>query len=127
VYYDYGAMARMKFLSERGLSTAKLEEFKVGPILFREEAIFRKEIKLEDNVYITTELSKSTEDFSRWSLRHNFFKEPDILATILTIDGAWMDIEKRKLAKPNDFIQDIFRGFERSGDFEWMSVGTKVS
>src|SRR3954471_20096804 len=38
VYYDYGAAMRMNVLSERGLTTKKLEELMMGPILFREEA-----------------------------------------------------------------------------------------
>src|SRR4051812_7560603 len=74
VYYDYAATMRMIFLSEGGLTTSKLEEFKMGPILFREEAIFRREILLEDQINLSVELLKSTEDFGRWSLRHHFIK-----------------------------------------------------
>ncbi|HMQ01108.1 MAG TPA: acyl-CoA thioesterase [Cyclobacteriaceae bacterium] len=120
VYYDYGAMARMEFLSSRGLSTTKLEELKIGPILFREECVFRREIKLEDKITLDIELVKAKHDFSRWSLRHNFYKEDGTVAAKLSIDGAWMDIEKRKLMLPPAFVQEIFAGFPKSEDFEWI-------
>lgn len=124
VYYDFGAAARMKLLSERGLTTHKLEELQIGPILFREEAVFRREIHLEDKITITVEMHKASEDYSRWSLRHTFLKADGSLATTLTIDGAWMDLNLRKLAKPDAFVQKIFSEFPKSPDFEWI-VATK--
>ena len=125
VYYDFGAAARMKLLSEQGLNTKKLEELHIGPILFREEALFRREILLEDQITITVELYKCTEDFSRWSLRHNFLKEDGTLATTLNIDGAWIDLNLRKLAKPDEFIQTIFAEFPKSKDFEYIKPQPK--
>ena len=71
-YYDYGAAMRMMVLSEEGLTLKKLEEFEVGPILFREEAIFKREIRLDDAIALDVALVKSTPNFSRWSLRHHF-------------------------------------------------------
>ena len=120
VYYDFGAAMRMMFLSEQGLTTKKLEEFKIGPVLLREEAIFRREIVLEDNINIDVELVKTTHDYSRWSFRHTIIKGDGILAAIINIDGAWIDMEKRKLAVPNEFIQKIFGSLPQSADFEWV-------
>ena len=125
VYYDYGAAMRMMFLNEHGLTTKKLEEFQIGPILLREEAIFKREILLEDNISIDVEIVKTTQDFSRWSLRHNLLKG-DVLAAIINIDGAWISMVKRKLAVPNEFIQQIFGSFPRSQDFEWIVKEKKL-
>lgn len=125
VYYDFGAAGRMQLLSERGLTTHKLEELQIGPILFREEAVFRREILLEDKITLTVEMHKSTADFSRWSLRHTFLKGDGVLAATLTIDGAWIDLQARKLAKPSEFIQNIFSEFPRSSDFEWITPTRK--
>jgi acyl-CoA thioester hydrolase len=120
VYYDYGASMRMKALSDRGLTIKKFEEFGIGPILFREEAIFKKEIVFEDRLRITIELVKATEDYGRWSLRHNFIKDEDTVAAILNIDGAFIDLQKRKLAPANDFIKEVFEYFPKSHDFEFV-------
>lgn len=125
VYYDFAAAARMQLLSEHGLTTTKFEEFAIGPILFREEAVFRREIRLEDKITLTVEMFRSTEDFSRWSLRHTFLKEDGSLATTLTIDGSWIDMNLRKLAQPNDFIKKIFSEFPKSADFEWIKLPSR--
>jgi len=118
VYYDFGAMVRIAFLSEQGLTTKKLEDLSTGPILFREEAIFRREIKLEDVVTVDVELTKMNHDFSRWSLRHNFIKEDGTLAAIVTMDGAWINLKSRKLAIPGEFIQSVFDSFPKSDNLK---------
>lgn len=120
VYYDLAAAARTRFLNNQGLTSEKFEEFQLGPILFREEAIFRREIKLEDKITLDIFLVKATEDFSRWALRHHFLKEDGTIATVLNIEGAWMDLVKRKLAAPNEFVRSIFERYPRAEDFEWM-------
>lgn len=125
VYYDFAASMRMTVLSEGGLTTKKLEEFMMGPILFREEAIFRREILLEDKITLTVELLKCTEDFSRWSLRHHFLKEDGSLAAIVNVDGAWIDLAKRKLTAPNEFIRHIFEKFPKSQEFQFTTLEKK--
>jgi acyl-CoA thioester hydrolase len=64
----------MIYFSENGLSTKKLEELQIGPILFREEAVFRREIRLEDEITVDVALVRATPKYSRWSFRHNFIK-----------------------------------------------------
>jgi acyl-CoA thioester hydrolase len=126
VYYDYGASMRMALLSERGLTTRKLEELMIGPILFREEAVFKREILFEDKILLDVELTKATPDYSRWSLRHHFMKDNNVVAAILNIDGAWIDMQKRKLATPDKFVFEIFENFPRSEDFQFYSNEKKV-
>lgn len=119
VYYDFAAAMRMNYLNSHGLTTEKLIEWQVGPILFREEALFKREVKLEDNVEIDVQLVSARSDYSRWALRHNFTKQDGTVCTIVTVDGAWMDLVKRKLTVPNDFVQSIFSDFPKSPDFKW--------
>lgn len=125
VYYDYAAAMRMNVLSGRGLTTKKLEEFMIGPILFREEAIFKREVLLEDQLHLTIELVKTTPDYGRWSLRHHFLKADGTLAAILNVDGAWIDLAKRKLAVPNEFIKNIFENFPKGQDFQMITPTPK--
>ena len=126
VYYDYGATMRMNALSELGLSMKKFEALSIGPVLFREEAIFKREILFGDEITINVELVRAREDFARWSLRHHFLKGDDILAAIINIDGAWIDLTKRKLAIPSPFIKSVFEKFPRSFDFELIAHEKKV-
>lgn len=126
-YYDYGATTRIACFSKHGLTNLKFEELRIGPILFREEALFKREIKFEDNVLVDLVVTKATADFSRWSIRHHIYKEDRQLAAILNMDGAWIDMTKRKLAYPNEFIQKVFMDFPRSVDFTWQPTKPSAS
>lgn len=117
-YYDFGAAMRIMVLSDHGLTNKKMEELGIGPILFREEAIFKREIRLEDQLTLDVSLVKATSNYARWSLRHHFIKPDGTVAAILNMDGAWMDLGKRKLTVPPEFVQQIFAEFPRSGDYE---------
>jgi len=117
-YYDYGATVRVACFSQHGLTNLKFEELRIGPILFREEAVFKREIKFEDHITVDLIVTKATPDFSRWSIRHQFLKEDGTTAAVINLDGAWMDILARKLAVPDSGIQNVFDGFPKSPDFE---------
>lgn len=120
VYYDYGATVRISCFSAHGLTNLKFDELHIGPILFREEAVFKREIKFEDRVTVDMVVTKATRDFARWSIRHHFYKEDNTLSAVVTMDGAWIDITKRKLAIPDLGVQKIFDDFPKAHDFEWV-------
>ena len=52
VYYDFGAEQRVEILEANGLTLKFMQENHLGPVLFREECIFRREIRLGDEVFI---------------------------------------------------------------------------
>lgn len=124
-YYDYGATVRITCFSQRGLTNLKLEELHIGPIVFREEAIFKREIKFEDKITIDLAVTKASSDYSRWSIRHHLYKEDGTLCAIINLDGAWIDVVKRKLAVPNEFIQSVFQDFPKADDFESIILTKK--
>ena len=70
VYYDFAATARVEFLAACGLSTQLMIEQHFGPILFREEALFKKEVRPGDALHITVMVTRLRKDASRFSFRH---------------------------------------------------------
>jgi acyl-CoA thioester hydrolase len=98
VFYDWGAVCRVEFLNQVGLTWKKMFELHIGPIIFREECIFRKEIRLDDIVTIDLKLIKAKKDFSRFTIQHEIKKEPGITSALLTVDIAWINGITRKLA-----------------------------
>src|SRR5213080_508886 len=74
VYYDWGAFCRVEFLSEHGLTADVMQQLRFGPILFREECIFRKEIRFGDEIRMDLQIVRSRKDFSRWTIRHQLAK-----------------------------------------------------
>lgn len=120
VYYDWGALCRIQFLESGGLTARLMEELAIGPILFREECVFRKEIRSTDTVHINLEIIKGKKDFSRWSIQHQVIKNENILCAVLTVDGAWMDIKLRKLATPPAAVMEVFDAMPKAAHFAWL-------
>ncbi len=120
VYYDWGAFCRIAFLTNQGLSTEVMNQLQIGPILFREECIFRREIRLGDKVTINLKLLKAKRDFARWSIVHEIVKNGDTTSAVLTVDGAWLDIVRRKLSTPPPKVFEVFTLMDRTDDFVWL-------
>ena len=120
VYYDWGADARMAHFRGTGMTVENMERLQVGVILLREECVFRREILPGDEVGITVELVSAKKDFSRWSVRHRILKNDDILCATLTVDGAWIDMQLRKMTVPPESFMEGFNKMDRPEDFKWL-------
>ena len=119
VYYDWGALSRISFLEKNGLTSSVMTQLHFGPIIFREECIFRREIRLDDKPTIDLSILKGRKDFSRWSIVHTIRKNADTVAAILTCEGAWLDTHLRKLAPPPAEVFNAFSKMPMHKDFVW--------
>jgi acyl-CoA thioester hydrolase len=117
VYYDIGATCRMEFLTVAGITPALMFQHHIGPILFREECLFRKEIRFGDQLTIDLELEKLSGDHSKWTMKHQLRKNGDTVAAIITIDGAWMDTVARKITAPPESFISAFDSIPKSAGF----------
>jgi len=122
VYYDWGAYMRLTFLLEQGITPAVMQQLHFGPILFREECVFKREIAFGDKVSVNLFASKSRRDMSRWSMIHEIWKNNDTLSAVVTVDGAWIDTKIRKLATPPAMIQSVFEALPKTENFEWVEI-----
>lgn len=120
VYYDWGAMCRVEFLNKYGLTAQLMQQLHFGPIIFREECIFRKEVRLGDAVTIDLTLLTAKKDYSRWTIQHHVTKGEGELSAVLTIDGAWLDTSKRKLAVPPQQAVEVFSQMPAGAAFQWI-------
>jgi acyl-CoA thioester hydrolase len=119
VYYDYGAYCRICFLNTYGVTAGFFNQNHFGPILFREECLFRREIRLDDSVTIDLQLVKAKRDYSRWTVQHIITRNNDHAAT-LSMDGAWIDTIQRKLTIPHELARESFENMPRTEGFEWI-------
>ena len=99
-YYDFGAHVRIRFFSEMGYDTQKMGLLKIGPILFKEECSFIRELHLEDNIRVNLLKGAIALDGSRWELHHEIFNSKQEKSAHITVRGAWIDLVARKLTKP---------------------------
>lgn len=120
VYYDVCAQQRMEALTQQGISLAAMKEHHFGPVLFREECTFRREIKLEDEVYLDLHLRFLSRDHGRFSFQHTFVKADGTYCATLIVEGAWMDTRLRKLCVPPGVAVVALDHIPRSTDFTWL-------
>jgi acyl-CoA thioester hydrolase len=108
VYYDLCAQQRMEALNQVGITLEWMRANHIGPVLFREECIFRREIKLDDEVYLDLAVRPS-DDPRRFSVVHTFTKADGTYCATLTVEGAWMDTVQRRLTPAPTGLQDAMK------------------
>lgn len=96
-YADFCAQARSNMLRTMGLSLQEFAQRQIGPILFREELIYHREVVLDEHITVKIELTKFNTDNARFSFKHEIFKENGIKAAVVHVDGAWLNLVERKL------------------------------
>lgn len=120
-YYDLAAQERIEILHEYGITIGLMQEINVGPVLFKEQCEFRREIHLGSKIHMDTCLLKMKRDGSLWVIQHEFLSEEGKLHALLKVEGSWIDTLKRKLAKPvPDAIFDGLERFPKTEDFEYL-------
>lgn len=120
VYNDYAAHTRVALFTTYGLPLDDIACIGLGPILFREETRFQKEVAMSDKLTVNCSLHAMHEDGSRWTFLHEMYRSDGTKAAILTVDGAWINLETRKLGVlPPEMLNVVYR-FPRTDDFSWL-------
>lgn len=116
-YADFAAQARLEMLMKLGFDNDIFTKYRIGPILFREELIYLREIRPNDTIRMTCVLTRSRKDGSRWSFKQEMFRGDGVKAAIINVDGAWIDLDKRKLIALPAHLTERFMEIPRSEDF----------
>ncbi|TDQ79892.1 acyl-CoA thioesterase [Sphingobacterium yanglingense] len=96
-YADFCAQARSNMLNTLGLSLDQFAKQKIGPILFREELIYKREVQLDEYIKVEILLTKLNLKNARFSFQHIIYKENGDKAAEVNVDGAWLNLVERKL------------------------------
>jgi len=116
-YADFAAQARLTMLESLGLKPAVLYGYKIGPVLFREELIYLREVGINEHIKVTCDIVKARADGSRWTIRHDLYRSDGVKAAIIEADGAWIDMEKRKLITLPPELSQLFMHAPKSKDY----------
>ena len=116
-YYDFGAYCRIAFLFENGITARLMNEQEIGPVLFREECFFKREIVFGDEITVSLKLRSVSKDFRKFSMQHEIYKNGNELAAILNVDGAWMNTRHRKIITPPEIVINTLDHMEKAQDF----------
>lgn len=121
-YNDYAAEVRVRFFQEHGLSINEFVKLNIGPILFKEETTFLKEIHIGENINVQMELEGVSKGIERWRFNHQIFNKDGKLAAEIKVYGAWIDLVKRKLTSlPQEFVT-IFKNLPKTENFKEIEL-----
>src|SRR5438045_9321169 len=82
VYYDWGAMVRVAYLEARGVGLAWMTKHAIGPVLFREEARFLREVRFGDQLQVDVRLAAASADGRKWRMQHRVLRGADLAARL---------------------------------------------
>ena len=116
-YLDKAADVRMFYFESRGFSMREFERLHVGPVIFRDELDYYRELKLLEAIDVTLEVAGLSDDGFRFRLRNEFFGPRGKLAARVTSAGGWLDLSMRKLTRPPAELAGAMAALERTGDF----------
>ncbi len=124
-YNDYAAEVRVRFFKKLGYSINDFAKENLGPILFKEETSFYKEVHMGEDITIDLQLKAVSKKTERWKLEHHFYNEKGELSAKIMVFGAWIDLQKRKLATPSEKFQQLFASLEKTDDYEEIILKSK--
>ena len=99
-YYDYGAHARVQFFKSQGFGMEAFVQSGIGPILFKEECSFIRELRLNEVVTVNVKIGEILADGSRWEMYHEVFNTKGEKSAQIKVQGAWIDLKQRKVTTP---------------------------
>lgn len=118
IFSEFATHTRFRLLESHGFSQAKFETMRFGPVMFREEIQYRRELAFGEEVRASIAFTGLSEDGSRWRVRQEVTREDGKQAAVLTIDGAWIHLHSRKLMAPPPELLRLLLSLPRAGDFE---------
>lgn len=124
-YNDYAAESRVRLFDAYGLSLTEFNRLRVGPVLFKEETNFYREIGIGDSVTVEVFLKGASKLGERFKFIHKVFRGDGVLSAEIEIYGAWIDLNKRKLTTPPDIILDVLQKLTKTDNFEIIPIKQK--
>lgn len=117
-YLDVSADVRFLYFESQGFSAADFGRERIGPVVMKDEIIYRAEIRLQEEFQVTLELAGISDDGSRFRLRNTFVRDDGRTSAVVTTDAGWLDLEKRRLTAPPSALLHGLRKLVRTDDFK---------
>ena len=116
-YLDRAHDTRMLFFAQKGFTMARFAAERFGPVVVRDELVYRKELRLLDEFTVDFELAGLSADGVRFRVRNTFRNVASEVAAAVTSEGVWFDLERRRPRAPPPELDGLMRALRRTDDF----------
>jgi acyl-CoA thioester hydrolase len=117
-FSEYASDTRIGLFASWGWSWARFREARLGPVLFREELVYRREAAMGDEVLVDARAAGLSPDAFRWSIRQRLWKRDGTELATVTTWGSFFDVDTRKLTAPPRDLADALRAMPRGEPWE---------
>lgn len=118
IFSEFATHTRFRLLESRGFGQERFESLRFGPVMFREEIRYRRELLFGGEATVNVLFAGLSDDGSQWRVHQEVTRPDGKQAAVLTIDGAWIHLDSRKLIAPPGDLLDVLRSLPRTADFE---------
>ena len=120
-YMNFMSATRMVYMTKQGVSYTDLKKNSLGPVVLREEIHYFQEVFPGEPVFISQEITGTSEDGRFYSIRHNFYDKKGNNFARGQIMGTWIDMKTRKIVEPPVDIFDKLMNKNHSTDFKTLT------
>lgn len=120
-FSEYAVDTRFQMLESGGFPQARFEELRFGPVIFREEIRYRREVLGGETVTVNVSVAGMSEDGSHWLVRHEIGRPDGAEAARLAVEGAWIDLDTRRLVAPPPDLIRLLEDLPRAADYQVLT------
>jgi len=124
-YLDKSADIRMMYFAEYGFSTSEFARLRFGPVVFRDELEYYKEIGLHQEIRVSFSLAGLSVDGSRFKIRNEFHGSDGKRCAVVMSTGGWLDLNTRKLMKPPEALLKVLQSSPQTDSFQTLASSLK--
>ncbi len=99
-YSEFCIESRMGFFAEHGFGYETMLANGIGPVIFREETDYLREIGVGQRVTVDLWVVGVSPEGAKFKIRHDLFRQDGTHAARLAVTGGWMDLRTRKIVAP---------------------------
>jgi len=119
-YLHKSGDVRMMFFSENGFPMSEFLRTGIGPVIFKDQLEYFREIGLLQEIQVTLAVAGMSEDGSRWWMRNEFLRPDGKPAARVTSEGGWIDLQARRVAAPPPELLRALQQIPRTDDFQTL-------
>lgn len=124
-FMDWATHSRIVAFATQGITTGRFQELGVGPVIFREEADYLREVSGEDRITVSFEFIAGSIDWKHFRIRHLLTRQDGVHCATVVVRGAWLNLGARKVVVPPEPIARACAALPRSADFEVLDRGSR--
>ncbi len=117
-YSEFATDTRFRYVAAHGYTMERFEALRFGPVILREDIRYRREVLLGQTVVVDFRAAGLSADGSHWRVRHQVRLPDGKEAAVLTLDGAWIHLDTRRLVEPPADLLSLLQRLPRTPDFE---------